>query len=286
MEIATLKSDLKTLGYSKKRDNSVLHSLKNLSGYSIIVAEGELGKVEQFYFDDEKWAVRYIVVNLGSWPTREKVLVSPIVVQEIDTANRKIVTKLTRDQLIQSPDIEMDLPISRQMEMQYLDYYKWPYYWTGAGIWGTDATLQGGFSIPPSFEHPEFDMGTMPTNVDKSDSHLRSTKEVFGYRVDAIDAEFGKLRDFIVDLSNWSVRYLVIDLRKWLPSKTVLISREWVESFSFRQRKIRVSSSQKEIQGSPGYNPDVPLSREYEDLLHEHYGRAKYWEKQRSTRAA
>ncbi len=261
-------------------------SLKNLSGYSVHGKEGEVGKADQFYFDDEKWTIRYFIVDTGPWFSRSKLLVSPLAIQNIDSSNRTIVTNLTRNQLLKSPDIDTDMPISQQTEMQYLDYYKWPYYWTGAGVWGTGATLEGGFSLPPSFENSEVELGTMPKNEDKSDSHLRSTKEVFGYHVDATDAEFGRLDDFIVDESNWTVRYLVVHLRKWLPSKTVLISREWAESFSLRQKKIRVSVSRDQIQGSPEFNPDALLNREYEAQLHEHYGREKYWERKRPKSAA
>jgi hypothetical protein len=57
----------------------------------------------------------------------------------------------------------------------------------------------------------------MPKSEEKSDTHLRSTKEVFRYRAEAIDAEFGKVEDFMIDSSTWLIRYLVIDLKKWLP---------------------------------------------------------------------
>jgi len=32
----------------------------------------------RFYFDDEKWEIRYLVVNTGAWLSRREVLVSPI----------------------------------------------------------------------------------------------------------------------------------------------------------------------------------------------------------------
>jgi hypothetical protein len=244
----------------------VLFYLKNLLGYPLQVKEGPIGKTEQCYFDDSKWVIRYIIVNTGQLFKRKKVLISPLSIQTIDHSNQVIVANLTRDQLEHSPDIDTEKPLSRQMEIQYLDHYRWAYYWTGAGIWGSGSILEEGVEIPSS------------KNKDHDDIHLRSTSEVFGYHVDATDSECGRVDDFIVDQTSWKIRYLVVHLKKWLPSKVVLISIDWVEYISWRQRKIRVLMSRDEIEKSPSVNPKIPMTRSEEDLLHTHYGREKYWE--------
>ena len=48
-----------------------------LKGLSIKASDGELGTVDELYFDDESWAVRYLTVETGSWMGGRKVLVSP-----------------------------------------------------------------------------------------------------------------------------------------------------------------------------------------------------------------
>ena len=60
-------------------DNAPLHRLENLSGYHLQANDGEIGKVRQVYFDDERWIVRYFVVRTGSWLSRREVLVTPSV---------------------------------------------------------------------------------------------------------------------------------------------------------------------------------------------------------------
>ena len=40
--------------------------------------------MDQFYLDDETWAIRYLVVNTGSWLAGRLVLISPISVGQTD----------------------------------------------------------------------------------------------------------------------------------------------------------------------------------------------------------
>jgi hypothetical protein len=54
----------------------MLRSLQSLSNSVILAADGEIGKIEQFLFDDEKWSVRYLVVKTA-WLMGRKVLISP-----------------------------------------------------------------------------------------------------------------------------------------------------------------------------------------------------------------
>ena len=42
--------------------------------------DGAIGHVKDFYFDDEAWVIRYLVVDTGSWLSSRKVLISPIAI--------------------------------------------------------------------------------------------------------------------------------------------------------------------------------------------------------------
>jgi hypothetical protein len=39
----------------------MLRNIKQLYGEKLGASDGEIGLVKDFYFDDEKWAIRYIV---------------------------------------------------------------------------------------------------------------------------------------------------------------------------------------------------------------------------------
>ena len=52
-------------------------SLKSLLGYTLGAIDGEIGKIKEFYFDDETWTIRYLIVDTGNWLSGRKVLLSP-----------------------------------------------------------------------------------------------------------------------------------------------------------------------------------------------------------------
>ena len=62
----------------------MLNYTKNLKGFAIHATDGELGKVDDFYFDDESWAIRYLTVDTGGWLSGRSVLISPIAVIHTD----------------------------------------------------------------------------------------------------------------------------------------------------------------------------------------------------------
>ena len=45
----------------------MLRKAKDLSGYTLGARDGEIGKVREFYFDDQSWTVRYLVADTGGW---------------------------------------------------------------------------------------------------------------------------------------------------------------------------------------------------------------------------
>ncbi len=52
----------------------MLYKAKTLKGYTLKSLVGEIGKVREFYFDDQHWAIRYLVADTGNWLTGRQVL--------------------------------------------------------------------------------------------------------------------------------------------------------------------------------------------------------------------
>lgn len=75
----------------------MLRSANEFKDFSIGATDGDIGRVEGFYFDDRQWTVRYIIVNTGSWFNESKVLVSPYAVDGTNWNSRTIETALTRE---------------------------------------------------------------------------------------------------------------------------------------------------------------------------------------------
>src|SRR5665213_156221 len=91
-------------------------SIKSLIGYTIGATDGEIGKVKEFYFDDETWTIRYLIVETGSWLSNRKVLILPQVLLKPIWRKRVFPVNLVKEQIKNSPDIDTEKPISRQQE--------------------------------------------------------------------------------------------------------------------------------------------------------------------------
>lgn len=245
-------------------------SIKSLTGFSLKETDGELGKVDDFYFDDSSWTIRYLVVETGSWLSEKKVLLSPSVIKQPDWENEQFAVALTQDQIKNSPDIDTDKPVSRQQEEQLSAYYTWDVYWGsephGGGIFG---------AMPSALYESEI---AEPENVNEQvqepegDKHLRSTKEVEGYAIHAEDGEIGKVVDYIFDDSNWKINFLIVETGSWLNSKKVLLSAKYITEVKWDNNIVIVKLTLDSIKNSPDYDESQPLNQDYENNLNDHYG--------------
>jgi hypothetical protein len=245
----------------------MLRQAKDLSGYKLGARDGEIGKVKEFYFDDQSWIVRYLIADTGDWLSDRRVLISPYALDQASEVNKIIPVALTRKQIENSPPLDADQPVSRQYEMQFYPYYGWPAYWGGPYMWGGSATPlrgQGGWST--SVRHSA-----------DADPHLRSTEAVEGYAIEALDGEIGHVADFVVDDEVWAIRYLLVDTRNWWPGKKVLISTQWIERISWEESKVFINLTREAIQKWPEYTEGSLINRDYEIKLHRHYDREGYW---------
>lgn len=253
----------------------MLRRINDLQGLTIRATDGEIGKVDQFLFDDETWAVRYLVVDTSHWMPGRQVLISPISIGRTDWEAKRLEVKLTKRQVEQSPDIDTHKPVSRQHEAAFFNYYRYARYWGGPFLWGPVALPAG--VVVPQGEGAAAAMPTTAAPVESEDVHLRSTEEVTDYHIQAVDGEIGYVEDFIVDDENWAIRYLVVDTRNWWPSKKVLIPPPWIDRMSWEQSKVYANLTRAEIKKSPEYDESAPVTREYEMRLYNYYGRSPYW---------
>jgi hypothetical protein len=244
-----------------------------LKGFAIQATDGEIGTVEQFYFDDETWAVRYLIVDTGGWLGGRRVLISPISVLHTDWQARRVDVELTKKQVELSPDINTHEPVSRQHEVAYLGYYGYPGYWGGPYLWGS-AFYPAGLALE---ENACREALADRVRRESMDSRLRSSEAVTGYHIEAAGGEIGHIDSFLVDDEVWAIRYLEVATQNWWPGKKVLVSPAWVERVSWTDSKVYVGLSRESIRNGPEYTDDTPVTREYENRLYLHYGQPPYW---------
>jgi len=258
----------------------MLRTAGELKGVTIEAMDGDIGSVQDLYFDDQTWTIRYLVVDTGSWLPGRQVLISPMAFHAVPGASR-LRTSLTKDQVRNSPPVDTDRPVNRQREVELAQYYGYPYYWTGPYRWGELA--YPGLPVPP----PE------PTRIDEEllaraeaggDPHLRSARDVMGYYIHATDGDLGHVEDFLIEDATWAIRYIIVDTRNWLPGRKVLISPDWITHVSWEDSKVSVDLSRRHIEDAPEFDPSMPLAREHEEWLHDRLGRSKYWEREPKQR--
>lgn len=222
----------------------MLQRLNPLRGGPVLALDGDVGAIKDFYFDDDTWTIRYVVVDTGTWLQGRLVLIPLSALHEPDWEQRRIPVRLTREQVRQSPDIDTHRPVSRQAEMTSLSYYGYPYYWGGPALWGP----VGAPSLIAG--HPNEPMPAAPPQ-DERDTHLRSCAEVTGYHVRASDGEIGHVDDWVIDPKTWSVAHLLLDTSNWIGGKAVLIAPAAIRQISWPDRRVEVSLSRDAVARSP-----------------------------------
>jgi sporulation protein YlmC with PRC-barrel domain len=251
----------------------MLNKVKIIKNYKLNCQDGEIGKVKDFYFDDQTWTIRYLIVDTGNWLSSRQVLISPHSIISMNKEEKYITVNLTKSQIESSPILESDKPVSKQFQEEFHGYYGYPMYATGMGY--------GGVGLVSPYVPVEKTDGEKFINKiedeNEWDPNLRSTHIVSGYGIQASDDKIGHLDDFIIDTETWEIHYLEIDTNNWLPGRKILISPNWIDHVSWNDSKVFVNLSTDEIKQSPEYTEETLLDRDFETKLHKHYNRTAYW---------
>jgi hypothetical protein len=251
-------------------EERMLRSMKDMEDYTIGATDGIIGRVRDFYFDDEDWVIRYLVVETADGAPQRKVLISPISIGQPNWSEKILPVSLTKIQVQKSPDIDTNKPVSRQHEMGYLGYFGYGAYWGGGGLWGASP-------YPDELQAGLQDAALRTAAGHQSDDvHLRSGNEIMRYYVHASDGDIGHVQGLIVDEKSWAIRYIIVNTSNWWLGHEVIIAPEWIDEVDWLDSKLSINLTRQSIKDSPPYDPNVPLSREHESGTHDHYGRPGY----------
>ena len=231
---------------------SSLRSTKQLYGDTLHALDGEIGHVKDFYFDDQKWVIRYVIVDAGSWLSGRLVLLAPHAFTHFERDGVSRPVNLTRQQIQDGPAINLHKPVSRRFEEQYYDYYQWSPYWYGGGMWG-----MGGYPvflplsqvIPPSLSQKH-------ASSPHGDPHLRSTLALVGYKIHTNEGEVGHVTDFIVHAESWAITHLIVETGHWYSGKEIAIAPKHVERINDEDSKVFMDVTRTAMLEAPEY--DVP----------------------------
>lgn len=234
----------------------MLRSMNQMAKFSILASDGEVGSINDFLFDDERWAIRYLVVDTGGWLTGRTVLISPHAVKRVAWEERSVHVGLSKEQVRSAPDIDTAKPVSRQHEASLLNYYGYPYYWAGPFTWG--ATAYPMLAVPPLETDRALQGATRRSlrDAEHGDPHLRSADAVTGYYIHARDGEIGHVEDFVFDDGHWAITMMAVDTKNWWPGRHVLLSLDVVDRVSWEDRAVFVDADRAFIEQSSDFDAD------------------------------
>jgi uncharacterized protein YrrD len=210
-------------------------NINSLLNYNIEAKDGLIGEMEEFYFDDKDWKIRYLIVKTGNWLSDRKVLIPLDAILKEPWQNGVFPLNLTKEQVKHSPDIDTDKPVSRQQEIELYGHYQWQYYW-GGGFYG-GGSLGGEMSLP-IVDNQVLTEADKKKNHKNDDIHLRSTDAVTNYHVHASNGDIGHVNDFIINDETWQIKFIVVDTHNWFGGKKVLIKVEDIIKIDWMEDKI------------------------------------------------
>jgi hypothetical protein len=258
----------------------MLRKLNDLHEFAIHASDGVVGKVKDFYFDDQSWVVRYLVVETGHWLNHRMVLISPMSVGAADWTGKMLPASITMEQVRNSPDIDTARPVSRQHESEFLGYYGFPLYWGMLGTFGIAYPNVGTTRMPEFVSTPAVvlpvpdpikpdpiepdplesainaveDASAMHNN---DDPHLRSSNSVQRYGVRATDGEVGHVDGLLVDEQSWAIRHLIVNTSNWWLGHLAMVAPQSIRKVNWVDEMIELDLDRQQVKDAPHYDVDT-----------------------------
>jgi hypothetical protein len=99
-------------------------------GYHVHAKDGDIGHVDDMLVEDDRWAIRYAIINTSNWWLGHTVLVSPRWIDAVSWNDASITVDLTRKAIQIAPPYDRAAQLDRQQEAAIHTHYGRPDYWT------------------------------------------------------------------------------------------------------------------------------------------------------------
>jgi hypothetical protein len=194
----------------------MLIQLSALHNWTVAADDDDIGAIADIYYDDERWEARHVVVETGGWLDARRVLLPPSSLRRPHGEIGKLRSSLTREQVAASADVDVDRPVGQVV-------------------------------TPASTVDALTDTGDAATRQ----SHLRSARELIGYRLQAQDGDAGDVDDVAIDDESWAVHGLVVDARRWWPGGRVLVPPASIAEIDSAGGTVAVRLTREQVKQLP-----------------------------------
>ncbi|GGY69239.1 hypothetical protein GCM10011613_11940 [Cellvibrio zantedeschiae] len=230
----------------------MLHTLHDLESFTVNAADGYIGKVKDFYFDDRTWTIRYLVAETGTWLKNRKVLLPATAIKFVNLQEKNLTLDISMYQVKNGPAIDDNISLTPQTEIDYLSYYGYSFY---RGV--TDAH---GYDQEDDRKLAEIFACIDAVRRTYGDRHLRSCQEIINYDIEASDSDVGYLQGMVFDEDTWSVSYLMVNTSNWWLGHQVLVEPQLIKDISWGDARIYVDMLRQQVQDAPIFDPDTLAS--------------------------
>ncbi len=288
----------------------MLRSTRKMLDCSLVAPDGYIGKTEDTYFDDDEWMLRYLAVDISDIVLDRHVLVGLPAVRQCRWDEREVLISEDRQRIIDSPEYEHDIPISRQYELALHRYYEWPVYWGQVSFMDTPRVkdeqppeLPSEASIEPDTEGTEEDVyadeddvapaatrsrsASEPVDEENDElefadadhegsysPNLRSVVELTDYSIEARESNgIGMLRDLYFDDATWSIAYLAVETGATREERITLVPLTWVTDIEWSTATVRLSMATDSLVRAPVYDGKAGFDQEYVRTVYRYYDR-------------
>ncbi|MFD2630258.1 PRC-barrel domain-containing protein [Oceanobacillus kapialis] len=229
----------------------MLFFTSDLKSYNIHAADGEMGKVKDMYFDDEKWAIRYAIVDTRKWLPGRRVLLSPSSFITLNENDKHLEVEYDKEKVRNSPSISEESAVTKDTEDSLIGYYGWSRYWAGNMLWGANDRPLADFPPPEEPQHEVYDQQL----EEQSRYDLRSEDETIGFKVHANDGKIGSVADMIFDSEYWKLRYIVVqDSETFTEEQYYVYHTDQIESVDWFEEDIYIKGTLTETKNAAQYN--------------------------------
>ncbi len=279
---------------------------RRLLEWTVEGIDGPIGTVTDIYFDQDEQTIRYLAVRLSDTILDRISLIGTTVINSVAGQSRTIRVSVSRGQVEQSPEFDINVPVSRQYEAAIHRFYEWPIYWGQTSFIDTERTKNlDNHLIPPEEEEasesgtydqqevvdqedpeavmldsmsasepvdesePELEFG----NADREDRYsteVRSLSEIVGYRIVADDGEVGTVDDILIDDVSWSLLGVVGNLNAVGKGPKVAIPESMITGYEWSVKQVGVAAGRAELNEAPAVPPEPSVESGYVTELY-HY---------------
>ena len=129
-----------------------------------------------------------------------------------------------------------------------------------------------GLSMQAIETSPALEAAGITANKNSDNANLLSLNAMRGFSIHATDGDIGTVFDFLMDDTDWGIRYVIVDTGTWWPGQKVLIAPNSVAKVLADTKQFELNVDKQKVKNAPAYDPSVTVDGIYDEKFLTYYG--------------